>query len=267
VSSELAARLEVAVSAARQAGQLTLEYFRREDLVVEFKADDSPVTVADRRAEQLLRARIAAAFPGDGILGEELGELAGDSGYRWILDPIDGTKSFVCGVPLYGTLVGVEYQAQSVVGVIYMPALDECIYAARGSGAWYTRADSPPRPARVRQPDRLSDAVCLTSDVATFLQRGAIQAFLDLQNGSRVMRTWGDCYGYLLVATGRADVMIDPILNIWDAAALQPVMQEAGGVFVDWQGKSTIHTGEGLGCHGGLLEQVLQITRKFPRAG
>jgi histidinol phosphatase-like enzyme (inositol monophosphatase family) len=259
--------LELAVSAAHEAGRATLHYFQREDLEVELKPDDSPVTAADRQAERLLRQRIASAFPHDGILGEEFGERPGQSGYRWILDPIDGTKSFVCGVPLYGTLVGVEHQGESRVGVIYMPALDECVYAAQGTGAWYTKADSAPRPVQVRAREQLSDAVCLTSDVATFAERDATRAFLDLQAAVRVMRTWGDCYGYLLVATGRADVMIDPLLNLWDAAALQPVMQEAGGVFVDWQGRPTLHTGEGIGCHRRLLDQVLRTLRSDAPAG
>src|SRR5436309_14340502 len=137
VSDDLTSRLDLAVAAAREAGEITLRYFRRDNFRVERKADDSPVTVADREAEQHLRRRIAAAFPDDGILGEELGEQPGTSGYRWILDPIDGTKSFICGVPLYGQLIGIERERRSVVGVINIPALDECVYAAAGQGAWY----------------------------------------------------------------------------------------------------------------------------------
>ena len=125
--------LTLAIEAAREAGRVTLEYFRRDDLGVELKCDDTPVTVADRRAEEHLRQRIAAAFPADGIFGEELSERPGTSGFRWILDPIDGTKSFIHGVPLYSTLVGVECEGQSVLGVIRIPALDECVYAARDS--------------------------------------------------------------------------------------------------------------------------------------
>src|SRR5487761_451355 len=123
-------RLELARAAAREAGAITLEYFRQNNYAVELKRDRSPVTVADRRAEEHLRRRIAAEFPADGILGEELGEQPGTSGYRWILDPIDGTKSFISGVPLYGTLIGVEFEGRSVVGVIRMPALDEMVSAA-----------------------------------------------------------------------------------------------------------------------------------------
>jgi histidinol-phosphatase len=133
--SDLQPRLALAIEAAREAGQITLEYFRRDDLEVELKCDDTPVTAADRRAEQCLRQRIATAFPDDGILGEELGERPGTSGFRWIVDPIDGTKSFIHGVPLFGTLIGLEREGESVLGVIRIPALDECVYAARGLGA------------------------------------------------------------------------------------------------------------------------------------
>jgi len=264
---ELAARLDVAVSAAREAGQLTLTYFQRDDLAVERKADNSPVTIADRQAEQLLRRRIQEAFPDDGILGEEFGEVAGSSGFRWILDPIDGTKSFICGVPLYGTLIGVERDGTSVVGVIFIAGLDECVYAARGGGAWYTRGQAAPRPARVSQRDRLADAAFLTSQLDSFYGRGAQQVYLDLERSAYITRTWGDCYGYLLVATGRADVMVDPVLNVWDAAALQPILEEAGGAYTDWSGRPTIHTGEGIGCNRLLLDQVLAITRRHVAGG
>ncbi len=142
---DLAGRLQLALGAAREAGGLTLGYFCRADLAVELKHDATPVTVADRQAEQLLRERIGQKFPADGILGEEFPELPGTSGFRWILDPIDGTKSFVRGVPLYGTLIGVEYQARSVLGVIYVPGLDECVYGSVGGGAWYERGSAAPR--------------------------------------------------------------------------------------------------------------------------
>ena len=147
-------RLDVALAAAREAGRLTLEYFLRAGLAVELKADDSPVTVADREAEQALRARISSEFPDDAILGEEFPERPGSSGYRWILDPIDGTKSFIHGVPLYGTLIGVERAGRSVVGVIQLPALDQCVYAAAGQGAWHVAGGGPPQPARVSETGR-----------------------------------------------------------------------------------------------------------------
>ncbi len=258
---ELTARLHLGLTAAREAGRLTLEHFQREGLQVERKADQSPVTVADRGAEQLLRDRIAAEFPDDGILGEELGERPGTSGFRWILDPIDGTKSFIHGVPLYGTLVGIEQQSRPVAGIIHLPALDETAYAAVGQGAWHVRGADSPRPAHVSRIPKLAESLFVTSEVISFIRRGAPQVYEHLQAECRLTRTWGDCYGYLMVATGRAEVMVDPIMNIWDAAAILPIIEEAGGTFTDWHGQPTIHSGEGIATNGLVLDDVLRITR------
>jgi histidinol phosphatase-like enzyme (inositol monophosphatase family) len=260
MSSDLAARYEFALSAAWEAARSTLAHFQSDSLAVELKGDLSPVTVADRNAEQLLRDRIGRKFPHDAILGEEFGEQPGTSGYRWILDPIDGTKSFVHGVPLYGTLVGVELERRSVIGVIVVPALDECAYAAIGEGAWHQRGDQSPRPARVSNVAKLSDALVSTSEIR-YPTGGRQEALLRLAQAARISRTWGDCYGYLLVATGRAEVMIDPLMNVWDAAALQPILTEAGGTLTDWQGNETIYAGEAIATNGKLLDEVLAITR------
>lgn len=260
--SEHAGRLQLAIEAARQAGQITLEYFRRDDLEVERKRDDSPVTLADRKAEEQLRRRITDAFPEDAILGEEYPERRGSSGFRWILDPIDGTKSFIHGVPLYGTLVGIEHHGQSIAGVILIPALDECVYAAAGQGAWYVCGDSPPRRAKVSHCSRLAEALFLTSEVVNFDEIGRRDVYDRLQAAARLTRTWGDCYGYMMVATGRADLMVDPVMNVWDAAALLPILEEAGGAFTDWQGRRTIHSGQGIATNAHLLNEVLAITRE-----
>jgi len=259
------ARLELALSAAREAGTLTLRYFQEDNYAVELKRDHSPVTIADRQAEQLLRERISAAFPADGIVGEEFPERPGESGYRWILDPIDGTKSFISGVPLYGALIGVEFEGRSVAGVIHIPALGETLYAAKGQGAWFVRADRPAVPARVSRTARLADCLFCTSEIRSFAKSGRREAFDRFDSTCRLARTWGDCYGYLLVATGRADVMVDPLMNVWDCAALQPVLEEAGGTFTDWQGEPTIYGGEAIATNGLLLEEALAITRRFPR--
>jgi histidinol phosphatase-like enzyme (inositol monophosphatase family) len=254
---DLQPRLALAVEAAREAGRITLEYFRRDDLDVELKYDDTPVTAADRRAEQHLRQRIAAAFPTDGILGEEFSEAPGTSGCRWIIDPIDGTKSFIHGVPLYSTLVALEYENQSILGVIHIPALDECVYAARGLGAWYIQGEQPPRQAHVSQRQPLAKALFVTSEVVNFDRHGRRAAYDRLQAAARLARTWGDGYGYLMVATGRAEVMVDPVMAIWDAASLPVILEEAGGTFTDWQGNSTFQAGEGIATNGLLLKEVL----------
>ena len=255
--------MEFAREIAVEAGELTRRYFRG-DFEVERKSDDSPVTIADREAERLLRRRIEEAFPRDGIVGEEFGEADGSSGYRWVLDPIDGTKSFIHGVPLYGNLVGVEFAGRALVGVINIPVLGELVYAGQGCGAWYSIDGRPAVAARVANRP-LGHGLFVTTQVDSFSRRGASAAFEQLAARARVTRTWGDCYGYLLVATGRADVMIDPEMNVWDACAIQPVLEEAGGVFCDWRGEPTIHHGEGVGVTPAARDEVLAITGPFAK--
>jgi len=258
-ADEIQTRLELAARIAREAGEITLTHFRRDDLVVERKGDDSPVTVADRRAEEHLRRRIAEGFPDDAILGEELPERPGTSGYRWILDPIDGTKSFIHGVPLYSTLVAVERAGEPVLGVIRIPALEETVYAAVGGGAWYCAGDRAPVPAVVSETGSLAESLFVTSEVAGFDEIGRREAYDRLQAATRLSRTWGDAYGYLMVATGRAEVMVDPIVSVWDVAAVQPVIEEAGGRFTDWHGRRTIHSGQAAASNRPVHEQVVGI--------
>ena len=260
--SETTARLDLALTIAHEAGKRTLSFFQQPDLQVDRKTDDSPVTKADREAEELLRDRIGRAFSDDGILGEEFGGTEGSSSYRWILDPIDGTKSFISGVPLYSVLIGILHQDDSVAGVILNPGLDECVYAARGQGAWWQRGGGEALRARVSTRP-LCRGVFVSSQVDSFAPRG--DAFRQLQQAAYITRTWGDAYGYMLVATGRAEVMVDPIMNVWDAAPLQPILEEAGGSFTDWQGAPTVHAGEGVGCNQRVLDDVLAITRASPK--
>ena len=255
-------RLDAAVKFAREAGKHTLTYFRSPDLTVDRKGDESPVTVADREAEQLLRKAIGEAFPDDAILGEEFGETEGSSGYRWVLDPIDGTKSFISGVPLYGTLVGVEREGEPVVGVIEMPALDERAYATIGGGAWSQVGDATPTPASVDGDATLSEGLFVTSEVSRYFELGRQDVYLRLQNACRLTRTWGDCYGYLLIATGRAVVALDAQMNPWDACALVPVLAEAGGTYTSWSGERTIYGGDGVATNGAVLDAVLELTRE-----
>jgi histidinol phosphatase-like enzyme (inositol monophosphatase family) len=262
---EIAARFEFAVNIAQEAGDVTLRYFRRDDLAIERKADMSPVTVADREAEQLLRARIARQFPADGIVGEEFGTETGSTGYRWVLDPIDGTKSFVHGIPLYTTLVALLHENEPLVGVIHAPAAAETVYAAKGRGCWrLPDRDQTPREARVSSVANLSDSLLLTTELASFARNqraDAFERFMRLQRVARLTRTWGDGYGYLMVATGRAEVMVDPVVNLWDAAPLLPIIEEAGGKFTDWQGNATIHAGEAIATNRLVAGEVLAILR------
>lgn len=256
----LESRLKFAVEIARQAGDQTLELFRATELDVERKSDGSPVTAADKAAEELLRARIGEQFADDAILGEEFGETTGTSGFRWVLDPIDGTKSFVSGVPLYTTLVAVMHEKEPQIGIIYAPAAGEMVYAGRGLGCWHMIGQNEPRQTQVSSVDNLAEAIFVTTSVRSFTTDREVDGrpFYDrLQSACRLTRTWGDAFGYLLVATGRAEIMMDPKMNLWDAAALQPIIEEAGGKFFDWSGQPTVHSDESIATNGKLAEQVM----------
>ncbi len=263
MSDEHTSRLDLARAIATEAGRLTLTFFQHRDLAVERKGDDSPVTQADRQAEALMRDRISAAFPDDGIVGEEHGEREGNSPFQWILDPIDGTKSFIAGVPLYSVLIGVLRERQSVIGVIHVPGLEETVYAATGQGTWWQRGGAEPVAARVSSRSKLSDGVFVTSQVDSFADHKAAEAYTELEQAAYVTRTWGDGYGYLLLATGRIEAMVDPVMNLWDAAPLQPILEEAGGTFTDWKGNPGVHAGEGVATNSLVLDEVLAITRKY----
>lgn len=248
--------LDFAMDAAWQAGQRTLAYFQT-GVAVERKADASPVTVADRDAEELLRRLIEDRFPHHAIVGEEFGETTRDSAYRWFLDPIDGTQSFIRGVPLYGVLIGLEIEGEMVVGVAHFPGLKEMVAAARGEGCQWNG-----RPAHVSDVSSLDQALIAYSDCANFAAYGLAGAWTRLQEASRTQRGWGDCYGHCLVATGRAEVMLDPIMNAWDSAALLPILQEAGGTFTDWDGNARIYSGNALSTNGPLFDQVMKTVKR-----
>ncbi len=260
-NDDLDRRLQFARETARAAGRITLNLFGSRGLAVDRKADDSPVTVADREAEEYVCRKIAEVYPEDGWIGEEHGTREGSSGYRWIIDPIDGTKSFICDVPLYATLIGLEYESRPVLGVIELPALGESVFARVGGGAWHVAGEQPPQPARVSATSQLNEAVFVTSEAKSFGERGAEDAYRRLERACWITRTWGDAYGYYLVATGRATVMVDPIMSVWDAAAILPILEEAGGRFTDWSGNATVHGGEGVGTNGHIHEDVLKLLR------
>src|SRR6266481_1707150 len=253
--SELKELLNFAVRLAREAGDITCRHFKG-TFVAERKADSSFVTIADREAERSLRASIERSFPDDGILGEEEGEQIGTSQRRWIIDPVDGTYSFVHGVPLYAVLIGLEIDGESVLGVVNLPALNEIVYAARGLGCSWND-----KPARVSPTKSLNEALLLATDFAAAEQYGFGPAVDALQRKVNVRRTWGDAYGHVLVATGRADIMLDPVMNVWDCAALLPVVEEAGGTFTDWHGKRTIHGGNAISTNGLLFDDVMKTIR------
>ncbi len=245
--------LAFATETAWQAGQLTLGYFQT-GVRPDQKADDSPVTIADRKAEELIRGRIEKTFPGHGLVGEEYGETQGDRPYRWIIDPIDGTRSFVRGVPLYAVLIGYEVKGEVQAGVAYFPALGEMLAAAKGGGCWWNG-----RPARVSDTARLRDGVMAHADAASFERHGKGEAWRRFQEVGGYRAGWCDAYAYLLVATGRAEVALDPIMSVWDCAPFGVILPEAGGYFGNWRGEATIHGGEGLATTHHLLPEVLDI--------
>lgn len=246
--------LDTAVAAAKLAGRHTLNFFGR-GTAVEFKADQSPVTQADKEAELIVRDEILKAFPAHSVLGEEHGTVAGDPDYQWVIDPIDGTKSFIHGVPLYSTLVGLQVKGKPAVGVIYLPATDDIVFAATGLGCFHNDA-----PTNVSTVDTLADALICCSDVVMALDRS--DAYLTLARQCKYSRTWGDAYGYYLVATGRAEVMLDPEMNPWDCAAIIPVIQEAGGWCSDWSGHPRIDGGDLFATNAKLAKQVQHVLER-----
>lgn len=253
MNNELEQLREFAVAIARGAGDITLQYFRKRP-ETSTKTDGSYVTVADREAEAYLRRQIAERFPDDAIVGEEEGESPGRSGRRWIVDPIDGTFAFVHGVPFYGVLIGLEIDGESSVGVINVPALGEIVSAAKGSGCFLNE-----EPARVSSTARLEDALLLATDFTSCERYGFGRAGELLQRRAKTSRTWGDCYGYVLVATGRADVMLDPVMNLWDCAALLPIVEEGGGTFTDWSGARRVDGGNSIATNGLLFDEVMSL--------
>lgn len=250
---ELNKILSFAVDIAREAGEITLKHFRNLNHV-DRKADGSVVTIADREAEKFLRDSIESKFPDDAILGEEYGEKDGTSGRRWVLDPIDGTYSFVHGVPFYGVLIGVEEENEPCVGVINIPASNEIVYAAKGLGCCFND-----QPTKVSNVDSIDDVLLLTTDFDLCEQFGFGNVVNELRKRVDKSRTWGDCYGHVLVATGRAEIMLDPVMNIWDCAALLPIVEEAGGTFTDWKGERTINGGNAISTNGKFLDAVMKM--------
>lgn len=242
---------DFAVQIAREAGALTLNHFKPET-PVELKADNTPVTIADREAEQLLRDRIGRVFPTHGILGEEFGEKPGREPARWILDPIDGTFSFISGVPLYSVLVGFEWEGRMQAGVIHLPALNETVWAARGMGAWWND-----KPAHVSGVTELAEARVSTGSLKVLEKQGRLREYERLRQAVRADRGWPDAYAYALLATGRVEVVLDPIMAIWDTAALLPVVTEAGGALSDWSGVENHAAPECVGTNGKLHGAVL----------
>ena len=253
MNTEWRIRYEAAVEAAQRAGQLALGYFDQ-TLQVEWKHDQSPVTVADREAEQLLRQTLGRAFPDDGFLGEEYGDAPGSSGFRWVLDPIDGTRNFVRGIPIWATLVGLEYQGEQIAGVAEAPGMNTTWRALRGDGAY--RGD---RRIRVSDVADLSKAMLFYSSLSWFLKAGRRDVFLDLTLRTDRQRGFGDFYGFVLVAEGAGEVMVEHGVHAWDIVALKPIVEEAGGRLTDWDDGGDVTRPDVIASNGKLHDEILAI--------
>ena len=251
----MTSRLAFAIETAWSAGRSTLSLFQSAGISsgagVELKGDSSPLTAADRGAERLMREAIERAYPGEAILGEEEGETAGVGG-RWVMDPIDGTKSFVAGVPLYGTLLAYEEDGEPVLGVCVFPALNEIVYAELGGGCFWNG-----RPCRAGEMTDLAKSVVVSGSVASLEKYGRMAGMHRLASQAMAHRTWGDAYGHALVATGRAAAMIDPIVERWDISAMAVIVREAGGAFTDFSGGEAL-VREAVSAAPGVAAQVLE---------
>ena len=253
MNPEWRARYEVALEVAERAARRALGYFEAA-VTVEWKHDQSPVTVADRETEQELRTALQDRFPGDGFLGEEYGDTPGTSGFRWVIDPIDGTRSFVRGIPLWATLVGLEYKDEQIAGVVVAPALSQTWHALRGDGAYRNG-----KRIRVSDVSELSESLVFYSSLSWFVRAGRQEAFLEVVRRTQRQRGFGDFYGFVLVAQGSGEVMVEHGVHSWDVAAIKPLVEEAGGRFSAWDGTATIHRPDVLASNGRLHDEVLHI--------
>lgn len=245
--------LDFAVQTAFDAGRLTLGHFQT-GIKADYKEDNSPVTLADHQAEELIRTRIEKTFPDHNIWGEEFGQTDYPSEFRWILDPIDGTKQFLRGIPLFSVLMALEIEGKSQVGVVYFPALNDMIYAATGLGCFWNG-----RRTHVSAVSDISKSFVSYSDIFNMEKYGRTEAWERIKKATYYRGGWPDAYGHALVATGRIEIMLDPIMNDWDCAPFPPILNEAGGYFGDWQGNETIYGQEALSTTRELLPQVLRL--------
>lgn len=251
--SDLSLLLEASQEVVRRTGAIALRHFRSK-LAIESKMDGSPVTIADRSAEEAAREWIMRRFPNDGILGEEFGAHLPAAPRQWLIDPIDGTKTFVRGVPLWGTLIAICEAEVVLAGAAFFPAIDEILAAATGLGCWWNGTR-----AHVSATSAIESATVLTTDERFSRSVELRERWRRLADAAAVSRTWGDCYGYLLVATGRAEVMVDGVAAAWDAAPLYPAITEAGGILTDWSGRQTAFGGSIIATNAALATRAREL--------
>lgn len=231
--------LKIALKTAELAEENILKYYQN-DVGVEWKADKTPVTIADKGTEELAREFWAKETPGFGVIGEEFGIESPDAEYQWVIDPIDGTKSFIHGVPLFGTLIALYHKNEPIASVIRLPAMKSAVWAVNGGGAFLDG-----REVRASKVSQLSDALVLSGTINTMEDKGFGEGFTKLRRSARLHRGWGDCYGYYLVAAGRAEIMVDPVVSLWDIAPFPLLMKEAGGKFSTIDGNTELFDANG----------------------
>ena len=246
--------LKVFINELVEAGrEVILPYFGRLDLKVDTKSDQTPVTEADRKAEEVMRKLIRKKYPDHGIIGEESGAENEDAQFVWVLDPIDGTKSFVAGCPLFGTLICLLKDGEPTLGAIYSPTTRQLLI---GNNSTTTLNGQP---VRMRQNNDLAESTLLTVDLAAPAQYQIGENWDRLVNSVKKLHTWGDCYGYLLAACGSADIVVDPIMAPWDLLPLIPVIRGAGGVITDWQGNDPVKGKSIVAANAELHPKVIAI--------
>ena len=268
VSPENLELLKIALKTAELAEENILKFYQN-DVGVEWKADKTPVTIADKGTEELARKFWAKETPGFGVIGEEFGIESPDAEYQWVIDPIDGTKSFIHGVPLFGTLIGLYHKNVPIASVIRLPAMKSVVWAVNGGGTFLDG-----REVHASGVSQLSDALVLSGTVNTMEDKGFGEGFTKLRRSARLHRGWGDCYGYYLVAAGRAEIMVDPVVSLWDIAPFPLLMKEAGGKFSTIDGKTELFDANGkptapiyegftsIATNGLLHDVVLECLKK-----
>ncbi len=237
---------------ATASGAVIRQYFRT-GYTVENKSDDSPVTIADRKAETVMREQIMQRFPEHGIMGEEFAPHQPDADYQWVLDPIDGTKAFVSHSYLFGTLIALLHKGRPILGVINHPLLNDFLVGMAGK-SWLNG-----KPVQIRPCRRIEDAIMLSGPYWTVFEHQNGPAFETISKRVQRHNNWGDCHGYYVVAAGGADIMADPIMNPWDLMALIPIIEGAGGVITDWQGNDAVSGNSIIATGGTIHDELIQL--------
>jgi histidinol-phosphatase len=245
--------IQEVVQITENAGRIALQYFRQ-PILIEMKENRTPVTVADKKTEEYIRGELEKRFPEFGILGEEFGEVTKKSDLVWTIDPIDGTRSFIRGIPLFGTLVGLLHKGKPVMGVMVLPALEETYFAADGTGAFCNGHQLHVSPTAT-----IESAFLGFGDVDAFENAGKKSTMLAIQEKAHTARSYTDCFGHSLVLRGAMDAMIDPVISLWDVAPIACLVQEAGGEWFSFDGAEDLRETSFISCTPALKQQILGL--------